>query len=250
MAFYGHGVRVLWKHPPKPPMPRRETYFCASKDGSGVLSFSWGEDRQISSIAVDYTERCGAAGVVVACVTLVLTPWIIRNYMVHRAFVPLTTEGGYTFWCTNYPGAIGGGECPAPPNLEQFRGLSEVEVDDRFYEMGKDAIRRHPMNFLRLLGVKFINFWRPWPHAKYVGLRTAIVGGVSFVPVALLGIWGGARIGSRWQPALLLLLLFACMTAVHMLYMAVTRYRTPIMPAAIVFASLGLVGLWRRVRGH
>jgi hypothetical protein len=65
MAFYGHGVRVLWKHPPKPPMPRRETYFCASKDGSGVLSFSWGEDRQISSIAVDYTERCGAAGVVV-----------------------------------------------------------------------------------------------------------------------------------------------------------------------------------------
>jgi hypothetical protein len=65
LAFYGHGVRVLWKHPPRPPQPRRETYFSAAKDGSGVLSFSWGEDRQISSIAVDYSERSGAAGVVV-----------------------------------------------------------------------------------------------------------------------------------------------------------------------------------------
>jgi hypothetical protein len=65
MAFYGNGIRVLWKHPPRPPQPRRETYFSGSKDGSGVLSFSWGDDRQISSIAVDYTERCGAAGVVV-----------------------------------------------------------------------------------------------------------------------------------------------------------------------------------------
>jgi hypothetical protein len=65
MAFYGYGVRVLWKHPPKPPMPREETFFAASPDGSGVLSFSWGEEKRVSSIAVDYSERSGAAGVVV-----------------------------------------------------------------------------------------------------------------------------------------------------------------------------------------
>ena len=67
-AFYGYGIQCRWSQ--KVPDPRKETYFQAWPDGSGVLSFEHGEQRQVVSIAVDYTEKSGAGGVVV-----IANPW-------------------------------------------------------------------------------------------------------------------------------------------------------------------------------
>ena len=48
----------------------------------------------------------------------------------------------------------------------------------------------------------------------------------------------------------LLLVLIGYTTVVHAVFMAVPRYRTPIMPAVLVFAALGLVDLVRLSRGR
>jgi len=178
--------------------------------------------------------RCA---VIAAAATIAMAPWVIRNYREFGAFVPATTEGGYTFWLTNNPAATGGGECYLPADTRAFAGLGELAADRLFYRMGFEWIGANPGQFLKLCGAKFVRLWRPWPHADEVGTRAALIGGVSFVPVALLAVWGLAITWRRRRELLLFYLLIGCITAVSCLYMAVTRYRAPLMPVLLVPAG-------------
>lgn len=192
----------------------------------------------------------GEAALVAAGFLAVMAPWWARNAAVFGRFVPATTEGGYTLWVTNNERATGGGECfmPSPPGA--FDGLSEIEIDRKFQDMGRSYILRHPDHFLRLAGAKFIRFWRVWPHANEpsVGLAAAILAGVTFTPILLLAFWGAALSLSRWRPLLLFGMIFAYYTAVHMVYMSLTRYRLPMEPYLIVLAAWELEDLARRFR--
>lgn len=189
------------------------------------------------------------AALVVVGFVVVMTPWWVRNARVHGRFVAATTEGGYTLWVTNNARATGGGHCFFPEEKGEFDGLSEVEIDRLFRRKGMAYIREHPGHFLRLAGAKFVRFWRLWPHADYVGRETATVAGVSFTPILLLALWGLVQSRRRWRPVLLFVLLFGYYTALHMVFMAVTRYRVPIVPYLVVLAAWGIVDIARRVRG-
>ncbi len=188
------------------------------------------------------------AALVLVGFVAVMSPWWVRNYRVHGRFVPATTEGGYTLWVTNNPLADGGGHCFLPDADGAFDGLSEVEVDRLFWRKGMAHIRAHPGHFARLAAAKLARFWRLWPHADYVGRGTAVVAGASFTPILLLAIWGTLRSRGHWRGVLLLLLLCGYYTALHMVFMAITRYRVPLVPYLIVLAAWGLVDVARRVR--
>ena len=191
------------------------------------------------------------AGLVVLGFVAAMTPWWVRNARIHGRFVAATTEGGYTLWVTNNERADGSGHCffPRPPG--EFDGLTESEIDRLFWRKGVAYIRAHPAHFVRLAGAKFVRFWRPWPHADEVGTAVAVVGGVSFVPLLLLALWGLARSRAQWRPVLLFVLLFGYYTALHMVFMAITRYRVPMMPYVIVLAAWGMVRAYERlVRRH
>jgi len=65
-AFYGYGIRSRWRWgPPQPPQPRKVTYFQPQANGGGVLSFQTGPNARVTSIAVDYSGKSGAGGVVI-----------------------------------------------------------------------------------------------------------------------------------------------------------------------------------------
>ncbi|MFP4056678.1 MAG: ArnT family glycosyltransferase [Candidatus Brocadiia bacterium] len=192
-------------------------------------------------------RAAGQAGLVLAGFVVAMAPWWVRNWRVHGHFVPATTEGGYTLWVTNNPRATGGGHCPMPQRRPEFDGLNEYQVDRLFFRKGLRHIREHPGHFLELAGAKFVRFWRLWPHAEHVGLGAAVVGGLSFVPVLALAVWGAARSLGRWRPLLLFYAVVAYFTLVHVVFMAVTRYRVPMTPYLIVLAAWGLSDLWRRL---
>jgi len=185
------------------------------------------------------------AALMAAAAAAVISPWVIRNYAVLGEFVPATTEGGYTFWVTSNPKATGGGHCFLPDNMAPFFGLNEVEADRLFYRMGLRFARENPGRFVQLLGAKFVRFWRPWPHADEVGIGVAIVGGVSFVPVLLLAAAGVALAWDRRRELSLLYVQIGYTTVVYCVYMAVTRYRAPLMPALLVLASMAAVRITR-----
>jgi len=179
---------------------------------------------------------------------LVMAPWWGRNAAIHGRFVPATTEGGYTLWVTNNALADGGGHCFWPDDRRAFDGLSEAEIDLKFARMGWDYIRGHPGRFIELAGAKFVRFWRLWPHAEEpaVGTLKAAVAGVTFIPILILALWGAIAARHLWRRLLLIYLLFAYYTLLHMVLMAITRYRLPLEPFLIVLAAHGLVELWNR----
>jgi len=149
------------------------------------------------------TPNWKTAAIRFACIfagaAIVMSPWVIRNYRELGAFVPATTEGGYTFWVTNNPRAIGGGECFPPDDLTPFEGLSEVEADKLFYRMGIEHVKAEPRLFAKRVASRFVRLWRPWPHASEVGVKEAVIGGVSFVPVLLLFVAGVVMARRRWR---------------------------------------------------
>jgi len=178
------------------------------------------------------------AALMAAAAAAVVSPWAIRNYSVLGEFVPATTEGGYTFWVTSNLRATGGGHCFLPDDPAPFAGLNEVEADRLFYRMGVQFARENPWRFAQLLVAKFARFWRPWPHADEVGAKAAIVGGISFVPVLLLAAAGVVLAWRRRRELSILYVQTGYTTAVYCMYMAVTRYRAPLMPALLVLAAL------------
>jgi 4-amino-4-deoxy-L-arabinose transferase-like glycosyltransferase len=179
---------------------------------------------------------------------LVMAPWWGRNAAIHGRFVPATTEGGYTLWVTNNALADGGGHCFWPDDRRAFDGLTEAEIDRTFARMGWDYIRSHPGRFLELAGAKFVRFWRLWPHAEEpsVGASKAVVAGATFTPILILALYGAFAARRQWRRLLLIYLLFAYYALLHMVLMAITRYRLPLEPFLIALAAHGLVELWKR----
>jgi len=189
-----------------------------------------------------------------ACVfagaAIVMSPWVIRNYRELDAFVPATTEGGYTFWVTNNPRAIGGGECFPPDDLTPFENLNEVEADRLFYRMGLEHVKAEPWLFVHRVASRFVRLWRPWPHASEVGVEEAVIGGVSFVPVLLLFVAGVAMARRRWRELSLFYTLIIYTTAMCSVYMAVTRYRAPLMPVVLCVAGYAAARLYGAIAGR
>ncbi len=182
---------------------------------------------------------------------LVMSPWWVRNALVFHRFVATTTDGGECFYIGNHPKALGDPRGYwMPPRFDEVRGMGECEAQARFYALGWENVVAHPATALRLAWTKFGRFWRPWPHARYVGTRAAWIDGLSFVPLILLAALGLdlsirqgglARSGAVW-----LLLLAAWMTAAHMAFVATTRYRAPLYPGMAVFAAAALASRRRR----
>jgi len=99
----------------------------------------------------------------VGCVALIL-PWTIRNILVHRAFIPLTTKGGYNIYIYSYPvrdyAFNDRWDVIAFPEMD---GLSEVERARLLASQGRDYIRQNPLLFIGFAFRKLLDFWNPVP---------------------------------------------------------------------------------------
>ena len=188
------------------------------------------------------------AALVLAGFAVAMTPLWVRNYRVHGHFLAATAEGGYTLWISNNSEADGSGHCPMPQKQAEFNGLSEYGVDRVFRQRAIRWIRENPGHFVRLAGVKLMRLWRLWPHAEFVGTGAAVVGGMSFVPVLVLAVWGAVVTRGMWRPLLLFYLLFLYYSVLHTVFVALTRYRVPMMPCLIILAAVGLLDIAGRLR--
>ncbi|NQT86220.1 glycosyltransferase family 39 protein [bacterium] len=213
---------------------------------SSLLAFPCAVVLWIAVVRRPLTRAAREAGMVICGLVVIMTPWWVHNWHFHGRFVPATTEGGYTLWVTNNDRADGGGNCFWPEDNTEFQGLTEGQIDQLFARKGREYIRQHPRRFLELACAKFVRFWRLWPHVEHVGVLTAVVAGVTFAPILLLAVWGALTSLGRWRPLLLFHLIVLYYTALHMVFMAITRYRVPMMPYLIIFASWGAVGLFHR----
>ena len=213
---------------------------------------------------------------IIAATTLALSPWMVRNYLVHHTTVLVSTEVGRNFWkqhndyteqlirqnlwIDNVPepdDAPGLGVEGAWSQGMTELTISEVELDRWYMAKGWKWVKNNPDGMLRLMWLNLINFWNvrinPY-HELAIGGRLSFVASlkesvytISYGFVLVWAIVGVILARNRRGRVLLLLLLFLGYTLIHMVFVGITRYRMPLDPLLCVLAANGVLVLGQKV---
>jgi Tetratricopeptide repeat len=196
-----------------------------------------------------------------------ISPCWIHNYVIARDPVVLSAHSGINFWIGNNPGANGYPRFPPGLRAGQSamledsitsaeaaagRPLKRAEISAFWLAKARNYIASQPLQWIRLLLTKLRNFWSAFQYddlSIITSLREqrVLFPGLYFGVVAALGIpgvllaWRRAPL-SRWVTAAILLHIASLMTV-----FVTERYRMPVVPGLLIFASFGLSLFWRSI---
>lgn len=178
-----------------------------------------------------------------AVVGLCLSPWIVRNYLIYKEFIPFTVSGGNPFLRGTY---LNDKIDESFPWVQGDRILS----DKAQMEYGKKRLvagfRSDFRAYLYWYTVgKFMNFWGgPYYYkelkylpAEWVNLfhRIILILGAGGI---ITGLWRKRSRGLTW----LFLLVCGYFTALHLLYLTGPRYSYPVVQLLIILAAYAAAG--------
>jgi tetratricopeptide (TPR) repeat protein len=206
--------------------------------------------------------------------SLILAPVALRNYRVGHDLVLTTSQFGANFYVGNNEAADGlyeplvwgHGSYPeehrdAIDLAEQAAGraLSPHEVSSYWAGLAWQWIRVHPLDWLRLMGKKWVLVWNAreiadsdeplvYRDASWVmkGLGSLFVFGV-VCPLAVTGAVAQRREWRRLLVAYLIAAGIACSTS---LFFVFARYRFPMVPVLLLLAGAALDDLALRLRNR
>ncbi len=179
---------------------------------------------------------------------LVVSPWTVRNYGVHGAFVPIATDGGVNLYGSNNPNADGGF---VYDGLYVLSGMSEVESDRHLAKRAIDWIADNPLDFIRLWPLKISKFISPLEMGATGRFQTEL----SFLIYAIYGIYLFIAFASvvlltrdrfahhqRTEGMYFLVALIAYYFVMTIVFSGGTRFSLPIAPSLIILAAY--TGVW------
>ncbi|MDH4100194.1 MAG: glycosyltransferase family 39 protein [Nitrospirota bacterium] len=194
-------------------------------------------------------------------VSFTVFPVTVRNYMVQKDLVLITSNGGINFYIGNNPDATGMFVIPQDrklynddrfyqstftwPQAKTGRSMLPSEVSRFWFREGLEFIKEEPRKAIEILGLKFLLFWNwyeiPNNHDYYYAkvylsplLKMPFITGFSVIaPLALLGLFLLLRQKARnAEVPLFPLLVFMLLPMITAIAFFVTgRYRLP----AVVF---------------
>jgi 4-amino-4-deoxy-L-arabinose transferase-like glycosyltransferase len=178
-----------------------------------------------------------------------MSPWWLHNYVAYGSFVRLNLASGFVLYSGNNPmNQSGGSILGVDLDNHRFDYISDPVARDRaFGDAAVSYIKEHPARFVELAWLKFVRFWQPWPYAQeYKNSFYVVVSILSYGPILLLSLMYLALWGRYDLRKIAPILVFiAYLTAVHSVLITSIRYRLPIEPFLIIFASVAL----RRILG-
>jgi hypothetical protein len=209
--------------------------------------------------------RVMAAFAILAGTILGASPAFLHNYFVAHDPVFISAHGGVNFWVGNNP--LANGYPHFPPGLHAGqeamlqdsitmsesaagRSLKRSEVSAYWSTKARDYITHNFGAWVRLLGLKVLNFWNAFRYDDLSVITTLreegiIFRGLGFGIVAALAIPGLLISCLRFPPARWI----AAAIALHMtslLGVFVTeRYRLAAAPGLLLFAAFGLWEFWK-----
>ena len=218
----------------------------------------------LASASTSLFRRALPAIIPVFVMGLVLCPWIIRNAVQFRHFIPATTHGGYTLALGNntdfYRDVINGtDEFPwdgVALDAWQKKMIQQCEregvplgnepaTDAWYYSQAKAAIRAEPVSFLKASILRLQRFWA----ISTADSSTTKTVSMRLIMVWYVILWTGlflqiiqACVGRRSehrQPMVMLWLVILAFLLMHSVYWTDTRMRAPVMPIMIVISVAG-----------
>jgi 4-amino-4-deoxy-L-arabinose transferase-like glycosyltransferase len=187
---------------------------------------------------------------------LPILPWTIRNYITHNQIIPIAVGTGDVLWTGNYLPFDGKYNYDSTMDLMDSMtvGLDQIERDAKLTKVAKENIIAEPYKSGWLVVKKFFRFWT-WvyedaPTGQKRTNATAIgtVLKIGYFPILLFFIYGLYLTRGRWKDLSLLYLVILYYSAIHAVLLVVPRYRIPILPLLAVFASVGIVDIFNKLR--
>ena len=198
--------------------------------------------------------------------TIVLTPWALRNYKIHHAFVPVNILSGNVFWASNNPWAQGR-ECQVKLDYAKYSNLQELERDKSYFAEGVKWLKSQSLPQLgKHYFLKLSSFFYPFlPELKTEFKLNAIFTSLNrgklpdfineydptfgfVIPFWIIGMYLVIKSGNK-QGFLLLAIILVFLISSLIYYGGETRFRTAYSPYVIIFASIGLLSILQKPFG-
>lgn len=187
-----------------------------------------------------------------AAIAIVILPWAARNYFVHRAFVPLTTQGGFGLISGNNRFVNGGGQTDMKRLLTQeqksrYDRMSEVEKDKFLKKVALDFLIKNYKQVPMMSIKKILVLWD-----VFVNDYSVVSGGsarrynVWYAIVFMFSLVGIAKVvKTQFDISVLLSFsLFLYTTIIVVITGGDPRHRYYFEPFLIIFASLGILSIY------
>ena len=204
---------------------------------------------------------------IVACILcgtfLVLAPWLIRNYVVHKQFVFVASTSGENLWRGNNLYANGTSYDEKQTEIfelwpqtfkEKVLAMNELQQKQFFESEALSFIRANPRMAASLYAKKVYYFWWFSPQSgiiyakNYLAIyRVYYIVIVSFFIVGLVFALAFSNHDVR-KSSLILICVPICICLGQSLFYVEGRHRWLIEPLMIIFFSYGVVESWRRLR--
>jgi tetratricopeptide (TPR) repeat protein len=216
------------------------------------------------------TARARAALVLLAGTFLATMPVLSHNLYVASDPLPLSGQGGLTFYQGNNPSAVGiysvaPGFSGSPESQaveeqsiaehETGRIMRRSEVSAHFLRKGLAYIASSPLAWLRLEGRKLLALCGDYEASTEYSLyyeRQQIpwlrILCLPFAAILAAGAAGMILAGRPRPPARALLLYGACAAAIPMIFYVSGRYRLPLVPPLLIYGAAFGDRLWTEIR--
>ena len=207
----------------------------------------------------ELSHRLLRSAVLAISVSIVLLPWIIRNFLVLGEPIATTTHGGYTLALANNPvyyreilngppGRVWAGEEQRlwwESVNRATKGMSEPQADRYFQATVWQLAREQPTEFARASLARLGHFFNAWPAASvyHSSVRWASLAWTVPLWIALVI---GLCMKSLWQwPRIAAPMIVIGLTIVHAFFWTDLRMRAPIVPAIALIAATAELSRFR-----
>jgi hypothetical protein len=172
--------------------------------------------------------------IIIIAYLIILTPWTLRNYEKHEAFMPTTSRLGYMLFLSNndYNSEIiqkGGYERTEKFNdiLEKSKLLDVSKQSNFLINQSIDEILENKLLFTKTLVYRMINtlHYRPNPYKLYKS-NNDLVMFLMWTPILFLSIFSLLRRPSKIELILLIFIFYTLF--VHLPFWGFPRFRYPI----------------------
>jgi 4-amino-4-deoxy-L-arabinose transferase-like glycosyltransferase len=231
---------------------------------------------------VAWSGRLAACVVLVATTAVPVVPWIVRDYAVHGRVLPISSGFFTKLWQGNSELSVGDADDrelmwntdvwrrrlatldPAEASAVEARyAAADVRVrelqavtHDRYLATDQvlrpivlDYMRAHPARVASLFWKKLVTLYSAYTptmvHNEFTSERNQWLAALSFYPVLVLALLGMAIGFREWRRLGALYGVVLAVSAAYCLLNTCMRFRLPLDPYLIVFASLGAIGIWR-----
>ncbi|MBI4651238.1 glycosyltransferase family 39 protein [Candidatus Desantisbacteria bacterium] len=222
-------------------------------------------------------------GTIALVLTLTISVWTIRNYIIFKEFIPIGTASGLRFWGGNNPRAKGvwvpwsgssrfyfsagepgwgdagdwsdwASQAGSPWLNLQFGksgGLTRNERDMRYWLMGWKWIKKHPADYLILSCKKFITFWQYWNPLTTLPRPNRLwrnIGKMYYYPLLVFFLIGIIYNLSAWKKLTTLYIFILHSITGALVFFGDAGQRAPITPVLWIIAAAGLAEIYPGIK--